>query len=41
MIDEKIQVTGRVSVDSNGAKIFEVTHFDYALYDESNADAGK
>jgi hypothetical protein len=39
MIDEEIQATGRVSVDLNGAKIFDVTYFDYAPYDESDEDA--
>ncbi|MFZ1955173.1 MAG: hypothetical protein WAU34_06740 [Desulfobacterales bacterium] len=39
MIDEEIQATGRVSLDSNGAKIFDVTNFDYAPYDENGEDA--
>jgi hypothetical protein len=39
MIDEVIQATGRVSLDSNGAKIFDVTNFDYAPYDEGDEDA--
>ena len=39
MIDEEIQATGRVSLDSNGAKIFDVTNFDYAPYDEGDEDA--
>ena len=39
MIDEEIQATGRVSLDSNGAKIFDVTNFDYASYDKSDEDA--
>jgi hypothetical protein len=39
MIDEEIQATGRVSLDSNGAKIFDVTNFDYAPYDENDEDA--
>jgi hypothetical protein len=38
MIDEEIQATGRVSLDSNGAKIFDVTNFDYAPYDENDED---
>lgn len=39
MIDEEVQATGRVSVDSNGAKTLDVTYFDYAPYDESDEDA--
>jgi hypothetical protein len=39
MIDEEIQATGRISLDSNGAKIFDVTNFDYAPYDENDEDA--
>ena len=39
MIDEEIQATGRVSLDSNGARIFDVTKFDYAPYDENDEDA--
>jgi hypothetical protein len=39
MIDEEIQATGRVSVDSNGTKTFDVKTFDYASYDESDEDA--
>jgi hypothetical protein len=39
MIDEEIQATGRVSVDSNGTKTFDVKTFDYAPYDESDEDA--
>ena len=36
MIDEEIRATGRVSLDSNGAKIFDVTYFDYAPNDEND-----
>jgi hypothetical protein len=39
MIDEVIQATGRISLDSNGAIIFDVTNFDYAPYDEGDEDA--
>jgi len=39
MIDEEIQATGRISVDTNGAKTLDVTYFDYVPYDENDEDA--
>ncbi len=39
MIDQEIEATGRVSLDSNGAKIFSVTSYDYAPNDENDEDA--
>jgi len=36
MIDEEIRATGRVSLDSNGVKIFDVAYFDYAPNDEND-----
>ncbi|MFZ0131366.1 MAG: hypothetical protein WAK95_02410 [Desulfobacterales bacterium] len=38
MIDEEIEATGSVSLDSTGAKIFSVTSYDYAPYDENEED---
>lgn len=38
MIDEEIQATGRVTVQPDGKKMIEVTHFDYAPYEENDED---
>ena len=38
MIDEVIQATGRVSHDSKGENIFDLTNFYYAPYDENDED---
>ncbi|MFZ0242569.1 MAG: hypothetical protein WAL90_13065 [Desulfobacterales bacterium] len=41
MIDEEIEATGNVSLDSNGSKIFSVISYDYAAYDENEEDAAQ
>ena len=38
MIDEEVQVTGRVSIAKDGTKSISVRHFDYAPFSGEDAD---
>ena len=38
MIDEEVQVTGRLSIGEDGTKSLTVTHFDYAVDDGDDDD---
>ncbi len=38
MIDEEVQVTGRISIADDGTKSISVTHFDYAPFSGEDED---